>query len=102
MSGPKQIKRKKKLRVNPPNPRKSVSHSENASHSEKGVPLTKGKEVQRTVIIGLDGVPHTLIAALAENGVMPNIADIIQRGIFRQMDSSIPEISSVAWSSIIT
>lgn len=58
--------------------------------------------MQRTVIIGLDGVPHTLIAALAENGVMPNIADIIQRGIFRQMDSSIPEISSVAWSSIIT
>lgn len=58
--------------------------------------------MQKRVIIGLDGVPFTLISNLAENGVMPNMADIIQKGIFRQMDSSIPDISSVAWSSIIT
>lgn len=33
---------------------------------------------------------------------MPNIKALIEEGVFRQMASSIPEISSVAWSSIIT
>ena len=62
----------------------------------------EGNTVSRKVIIGLDGVPHSLIADLAEKGVMPNMRDIIQKSAFRQMASSIPEISSVAWSSIIT
>ena len=56
----------------------------------------------RKVIIGLDGVPSRLINDLTEDGVMPNMRRIIRQGTFRQMSSSIPEISSVAWSSIIT
>jgi predicted AlkP superfamily phosphohydrolase/phosphomutase len=54
------------------------------------------------VIIGLDGVPYRLIKHLSESGVMPNMKRLVQEGIFKQMTSSIPEISSVAWSSIIT
>ncbi len=57
---------------------------------------------QRTIIIGLDGVPYSLLYDLAEDGVMPNVKSLIEKGIFRQMASSIPEISSVAWSSIVT
>ena len=56
----------------------------------------------RIVIIGLDGMPYGLIKDLAENGTMPNMKALIEEGAFRQMASSIPEISSVAWSSIIT
>jgi predicted AlkP superfamily phosphohydrolase/phosphomutase len=56
----------------------------------------------RAVIIGLDGMPYRLIADLAERGVMPNMRALIAEGAFREMDSSIPEVSSVAWSSIIT
>lgn len=33
---------------------------------------------------------------------MPNVQALIGDGVFKQMTSSIPEISSVAWSSIIT
>jgi predicted AlkP superfamily phosphohydrolase/phosphomutase len=33
---------------------------------------------------------------------MPNVRALLGEGVFRQMASSIPEISSVAWSSIIT
>ncbi len=33
---------------------------------------------------------------------MPNVQALIDSGVFRQMTSSIPEISCVAWSSIIT
>ena len=33
---------------------------------------------------------------------MPNFKDLIKNGIFTDIQSSIPEISSVSWSSIIT
>jgi predicted AlkP superfamily phosphohydrolase/phosphomutase len=56
----------------------------------------------KTVIIGLDGAPFGMIKDFAETGVMPNTAELISQGIFKKMHSSIPEVSSVAWSSIIT
>ena len=56
----------------------------------------------KTVIIGLDGVPFGMIKDFAGNGVMPNTQQIIEDGLFVEMRSSVPEISSVAWSSIIT
>lgn len=55
-----------------------------------------------TVIIGLDGVPFGLLEALAGQGVMPETAGILREGVFTRMRSSIPEVSSVAWSSVIT
>lgn len=58
--------------------------------------------MEKTVIIGLDGVPYGMIENFARNGVMPNMGELISHGIFKKMQSSIPEISSVAWSSIIT
>jgi len=58
--------------------------------------------MRRTVIIGLDGMPFGLIKNLAGNGAMTHTNRLIEEGTFRQMASSIPEISSVAWSSIIT
>ena len=56
----------------------------------------------RIVLVGLDGMPYHLIDELAQQGTMPAMKALIDQGIFRQMTSSIPEISSVAWSSIIT
>ena len=56
----------------------------------------------KTIIIGLDGVPFGMIKDFAETGVMPHTAKLISQGIFRVMRSSVPEVSSVAWSSMIT
>ena len=56
----------------------------------------------KTVIVGLDGVPFDMLKTLAQDGIMPNAQRLIGQGSFRAMRSSIPEISSVAWSSIIT
>jgi predicted AlkP superfamily phosphohydrolase/phosphomutase len=60
------------------------------------------KYKKRTIIIGLDGVPYRVIETLTNSGVMANLAYIIQDGVFRKMASSIPEVSSIAWSTIIT
>jgi len=56
----------------------------------------------KTVIIGLDGVPFGMLKDFAETGVMPHTAELISQGVFRKMNSSLPEVSSVAWSSVIT
>jgi predicted AlkP superfamily phosphohydrolase/phosphomutase len=56
----------------------------------------------KTIIIGLDGIPFGMLKDFAETGVMPNTAELISQGIFKKMHSSIPEVSSVAWSSLIT
>lgn len=54
------------------------------------------------IIIGLDGVPFSLITKYAANGLLPNIASAIRRGTIVRMESSIPDVSSTAWSSVIT
>lgn len=56
----------------------------------------------RSVVLGLDGVPHSLIKGLSEDGVMPNFARLVEQGTFKKMDSSIPAISSTSWGTIIT
>ena len=62
------------------------------------------KRKPRTTVIGLDGVPYTLVRKLSEKGITPNIARLAAKGEghFRQMDVSIPEISSVSWASFMT
>lgn len=56
----------------------------------------------KTVIIGIDGVPYGLMKDLSDRGVMPNFKSLREKGVFRKMASSVPAISSVSWSSIIT
>jgi predicted AlkP superfamily phosphohydrolase/phosphomutase len=56
----------------------------------------------RAILIGLDGVPHQLITRFSSDGTMPNLGRILKDGVLRRMESSIPDISCVAWSTIIT
>jgi len=56
----------------------------------------------RVVIIGIDGVPYGLMKGFSDGGVMSNFEKLRKEGVFVKMSSSIPEISSVSWSSIIT
>ena len=57
---------------------------------------------KRVLIIGLDGVPHSLLLDLAKKDVMPNVKALLDDGILKKMKPSIPDVSSVSWSSIIT
>jgi predicted AlkP superfamily phosphohydrolase/phosphomutase len=62
------------------------------------------KTKPRAVLIGLDGVPFTLLEKLIARGVAPNLGRLAAAGParFQQMDASLPEISSVSWSSFMT
>lgn len=57
---------------------------------------------RRALIIGLDGVPYTLMKRFVEEGVMPNTAALIETGALRRMTTSLPEVSSVAWTTFMT
>jgi len=54
------------------------------------------------VLIGLDGTPCTLLRRFINDGTMPRMAELRGRGTLLQMDTSIPDISSVAWTSFMT
>jgi len=62
----------------------------------------KKRRGRQVVLLGLDGTPYTLLKNLVARGVMPNTAALVETGTLLQMDSSIPEISSVAWTSTMT
>jgi predicted AlkP superfamily phosphohydrolase/phosphomutase len=62
----------------------------------------KKKLRPRAVVVGLDGVPYTLLQDLKNRGRIPNMASIFETGYFGQMSVCIPEISSVSWSSFMT
>ncbi len=57
---------------------------------------------KRLCLIGLDGVPEQLLRRLADDGVMPRLAERIAGAHLRSMRASLPEISSVSWSSFMT
>ena len=61
------------------------------------------KKRKKALIIGVDGVPHSLLDTFTKNGTMPNLNRILNRGFtLHSMNASLPEISSVSWTSFMT
>lgn len=62
-----------------------------------------GKKKQRkAVVIGLDGVPHSLVTRLGAEGVTPRLAELAAAGTLAPMTVTLPEISAVSWPSFST
>ncbi|MFO8008460.1 MAG: alkaline phosphatase family protein [Candidatus Brocadiia bacterium] len=57
---------------------------------------------KRVVGIGLDGFPHSLAGRLMDEGVMPNLRRLAERGTFKRINSVFPTVSGVAWSCFQT
>ncbi len=60
------------------------------------------KKKKKCCVVGLDGTPHSLVKRLTEDGTMRSIGRITSRGSLNRMTVSIPEISSVSWTSFMT
>lgn len=61
-----------------------------------------GRSRKRTLVIGLDGVPHSLLTRFTADGTMPNMARLAQTGHLSKMKVTLPEISAVSWPSFMT
>lgn len=56
----------------------------------------------RLIILGIDGMDPQLLRQFMSDGKMPNFAKLAASGDFRQLTTSIPPQSPVAWSNLIT
>jgi predicted AlkP superfamily phosphohydrolase/phosphomutase len=69
------------------------------------VPLfkkTKNRK-KKALIIGIDGVPYTLIKTYLDRSHLPNLKAIVEQDHkIHQMNASIPDISSVSWTTFAT
>jgi predicted AlkP superfamily phosphohydrolase/phosphomutase len=64
--------------------------------------LLKKRKRTRVCVIGLDGVPHSLLLELARKGVTPSLAQLIDQGHLHKLKASLPEISAVSWTDFMT
>ncbi len=60
------------------------------------------KKKKQACVIGLDGVPYTLVKRFTEDGTMPALAEIVREGNLSKMRVTLPEISAVSWPSFMT
>ncbi len=60
-------------------------------------------EKRKALVVGIDGVPCTLVREFVERGYMPNFQAMLGDGYrLYQMDASLPDISSVSWTTFLT
>lgn len=60
------------------------------------------RRFRRVVVLGLDGLDHGLTEQLLAENQLPNLARLRDRGCFKQLGSTLPPISPVAWSTFQT
>ncbi len=64
--------------------------------------IRRRKPQPRVCVIGLDGVPHSLLIELARQDVMPTMASLIENGHLHRLKASLPEVSAVSWTDFMT
>ncbi len=62
----------------------------------------KSAMTKRVVILGLDGMDPGLTTKFMREGRLPNFQKLAEHGVFRPLDTSVPSMSPVAWSTFAT
>jgi predicted AlkP superfamily phosphohydrolase/phosphomutase len=57
---------------------------------------------QKLIVLGIDGMDPQLLTRYMQEGKMPNFSRLAREGSFRNLTTSIPPQSPVAWSNLIT
>lgn len=57
---------------------------------------------KRVFVLGIDGVPYSLIEKMFKENKLQNLHEICKQGSYHRMNSVYPTISSVAWTSYAT
>lgn len=56
----------------------------------------------KVMVIGLDGATFKLLKPWAEQGILPNLAELLKRGCSGNLTSTVPPYTPTAWSSFYT
>jgi predicted AlkP superfamily phosphohydrolase/phosphomutase len=57
---------------------------------------------ERIFIVSLDGATFDVLVPLVDQGVMPNLRVLMARGVRADLESTIPPVTPVAWTSFMT
>lgn len=57
---------------------------------------------KRAIVLGLDGLDPKIVSALIGMGRAPNFKKLMEMGAFMPLETTMPALSPVAWSSFIT
>src|SRR5438128_3896579 len=60
------------------------------------------QQIKRAVIVGFDGMDPELAERFINEGKLPNLAKLRERGTFKKLRTTFPAISPVAWSTFMT
>lgn len=63
---------------------------------------TKGAHPRGLVVLGIDGMDPQIVRSMIGRGELPNLAALIARGGWSELDTTSPPQSPVAWSTFIT
>jgi predicted AlkP superfamily phosphohydrolase/phosphomutase len=64
--------------------------------------MTEKPSWNRVFILGLDGATWTVLNAMIDRGVMPNMASLKARSAWGEMTSCVPPVTSAAWTTMVT
>ncbi|MBU0639433.1 MAG: alkaline phosphatase family protein [Planctomycetes bacterium] len=70
--------------------------------------LIKGRKsyaqakVKRVIVLGLDGLEPTLTEKLLDEGALPNLAKLREKGTYVRLGTSTPPLSPVSWACFTT
>ena len=64
--------------------------------------IFKKKSKNKVAVLGIDGVPYSLLRQFVDQGLMPNLARLSREGTLSPMTASIPEVSSTSWTTFMT
>jgi len=59
-------------------------------------------DVQRVLVIGLDGMSPEAVTTLTARGVMPTLGALVERGVRGVLESTIPPFTCPAWPTMCT
>ena len=68
----------------------------------KGQKAYKNSHINQLVIVGLDGMEPTLAEKFMAEGKLPHLSKLKKEGTYARLQTTIPAISPVAWSSFMT
>lgn len=57
---------------------------------------------KKLVVIGLDGATWKLLKPLMDEGVMPNLKRIVEGGVQRRLESTMPAMTGPSWATFAT
>lgn len=63
---------------------------------------SKSPQVYRPVIIGLDGLTFTNLVPLLKMGMAPNMAKLVEHGVYGELQAPLPILSAPTWVTAVT